>query len=96
MFRHRNAAIDGLGQITRSQPVRRKHLRIQARLAVTRLQDQIDRLRRQGTSMDIAPLVDASEHRAGVDLGRRKPLLQRLDGPATDPGEPRVEGFLLG
>lgn len=60
-----------------------KELRIQTGLAAPRLQDQIDRLRRQRRPIDIASLVDAPEHRSGIDSGFLDPPLQRFDRPTN-------------
>lgn len=63
--------------------MRRKQLRIQTGLAASCLQDQIDRLWRQRPPIDIAPLVDAAEHRSRVDPGLHQPLLERFDRPTN-------------
>ncbi len=70
--------------------MRRKQLRIQTGLAAPRLQDQIDRLWRQRPPIDIAPLVDAAEHRSSIDSGFLDPLLECFDRPADQNDDVRA------
>lgn len=75
----RNTAIGRFGEIAGRKPRCRKRLWIQASQLALRLQDQIDRLRRQRVPADVAPLVNKVEDWSGLDLRVRNPLLQDLD-----------------
>lgn len=69
-----HATIGGLGQVAGSQAMRGKCLRVEAGLPAACLHDQIDRLRRQGATIDIAPLVDPEKDRSVLNLCLRDPL----------------------
>lgn len=90
-----NAAIGCLGQIARSQPMSRECLGIEPRLATTRFEDQIDRLRRQRSPVDVAPLVDTTKNWPSLDPGRLDPSLQCFDRPADQnvSGQPMASGL---
>jgi hypothetical protein len=66
--------------------MRRKGRWIEPGLLATRLQDRIDRLRRQRPPLDGAPLINAAEDRSGFDLRRDNPLLQGLNRTANENG----------
>ncbi len=51
----------------------RKQRRIKAGLFTACFQDQVDGLWRQRPSVDVAPLIDAPEHRAVLDLRFSQP-----------------------
>jgi len=77
-FRKRNATIGGLGQVSRSQSVRRKISSIQTRQCRPPFDDVVDRLRIERAAGNIAPAVNRPKHTAAVDFGGGQPGVQCL------------------
>ncbi len=62
--------------------MRRKQRRIETGLLATALQDQVDGLRRERPTVDVAPLIDAPKYRSFLDRSFCQPMFQGAHWPA--------------